>query len=70
MRAPYTDPQRAEREFDTTFSVEVEKYERCQFCSTKLIFNHDLNLSHFQVIETGRCPGCGVTLNPKKYTLQ
>ena len=31
---------------------------------------HDLNISYLQVIETSRCPGCGVAPHPKKFTLQ
>ncbi len=44
-------------------------YECCAFCNTKLVFTHDLNLSYFQVLETSRCPGCGVTMRPRKFTL-
>lgn len=47
----------------------MEKLERCSFCNSRLIFNHDLNLSVLQVVETSRCSGCGVTMLPKKFTL-
>ena len=46
-----------------------EKFERCSFCNSKLLFSHDLNLSYFEVVESSRCPGCGVTMRPKKFTL-
>jgi len=71
MKSPYTriDAQR-ESEAETVKSIQVEKYERCSFCNSKIIFSHDLNLTYLEVIETGRCPGCGVAMNPKKFTLQ
>lgn len=47
----------------------IAKYERCSFCNSKLLFTHDLNLSYLQVIENSRCPGCGVTMRPRKFTL-
>lgn len=50
-------------------SVQKDKYERCTFCHSKLVFSHDLNISYFLVIETSRCPGCGVTMHPKRFTL-
>lgn len=49
--------------------VNREDYDRCNFCGTKLLYNHDLNLPTFEVVETSRCPGCGVTLSPKKFKL-
>lgn len=51
-------------------AIFIESYEKCGFCGSKLIFTHDMNLSFLQVIEVARCPGCGVTMNPKKFTLQ
>lgn len=47
----------------------VKKLEQCPFCDSKLLFTHDLNLSYLQVVETSRCPGCGVTMRPKTFTL-
>lgn len=72
MRTPFQriEPKEYESHGENPRSAVVEKYERCSFCNSKLIFSHDLNLSYLQVIETGRCPGCGVTIVPKKYTLQ
>ena len=72
MRTPFSriDPQEYDKECESQKAILMEKYERCVFCNSKLIFTHDLNLNFLQVIEVGRCPGCGVTLNPKKYTLQ
>ncbi len=72
MRTPFSriDPHEYEREVDSQRAMLMEKYERCNFCSSKIIFTHDLNVSYLQVTETGRCPGCGVSLTPKKYTLQ
>jgi hypothetical protein len=61
--------QHPENEPECVKAIEVEKYERCTFCSSKLVFSHDLNLNYFQVIETSRCPGCGVSMLPKKFTL-
>jgi uncharacterized protein with PIN domain len=72
MRSPFSriEPQEYERESESSKLLVMEKFERCAFCNSKLIFSHDLNLSYLQVIETGRCPGCGVSMSPKKYTLQ
>lgn len=72
MRTPFNarEIQGHEGEPDHLKCVSVEKYERCSFCNSKLIFTHDLNISYLQVIETSRCPGCGVSMNPKKFTLQ
>lgn len=72
MRSPFSriEPQDYERENDGAKVLVMEKFERCAFCNSKLIFSHDLNLSYLQVVETGRCPGCGVSMLPKKYTLQ
>ena len=61
----FTEEDQPER----LFSVQMEKYERCTFCHSKLVFTHNLNITFFQVIETSRCPGCVVTMNPKKFTL-
>lgn len=72
MRSPFNpmELQQNEGEPETIRSILQEKYERCSFCNSRLVFSHDLNLQHLQVIETSRCPGCGVTANPKKFTLQ
>ena len=70
MRTPFNRPDANEQEPDYLHAVNVEKYERCTFCNSKLVFSHDLNISYLQVIETSRCPGCGVTAHPKKFTLQ
>lgn len=72
MRTPFTRIETQHREGDpeSVSCVNQERYERCTFCNSKLIFTHDLNLNYLEVIETGRCPGCGVSLNPKRFTLQ
>lgn len=72
MKSPYSRPdiQRSEGEIEPVKSIVVEQYERCHFCNSKIVFSHDLNLTYLEVIETGRCPGCGVAMNPKKFTLQ
>lgn len=59
----------AENTPEATKTSVVEKLERCSFCNTKLLFSHDLNLSYLQVVESSRCPGCGVTMRPKTFTL-
>lgn len=59
-----------ELEPESLKAVFIETYEKCTFCGSKLIFSHDMNLGFLQVIEVARCPGCGVTMNPKKFTLQ
>jgi hypothetical protein len=71
MSNPYTRPSALanENEPETVKVVVREKYERCAFCNSKLLFNHDLNLHHFEVIETSRCPSCGVSMTPKKFSL-
>lgn len=72
MRTPYNRMalNQQETEPETVKCVMLEHYDRCHFCGSKLVFNHDLNLSILQVIETSQCPGCGVSMNPKKFTLQ
>lgn len=50
-------------------AVMLQKYERCNYCHTKLLFTHDLNLSYLEVVECSRCPGCGVSMAPRKFTL-
>jgi len=72
MRSPFNANSifGVESEPEQVKSIFVEKYERCSYCNSKLVFAHDLNVSFCQVIETSRCPGCGVTMHPKKYTLQ
>lgn len=72
MRTPFSiqEIQNTASEVDHSKCLSVEHYERCSFCNSKLIFTHDLNLSYLQVIETSRCPGCGVAPHPKKFTLQ
>ena len=71
MRTPFVKMQsHNESEPETLRAIVVEKYERCSFCNSKLVFSHDLNLSYLQVVETGQCPGCGVAIAPKKFTLQ
>jgi uncharacterized protein with PIN domain len=72
MRTPFsvTDIQNSHNEADAAKCMSVEHYERCSFCNSKLIFTHDLNISYMQVVETSRCPGCGVAPHPKKFTLQ
>lgn len=73
MRTPYSriDPHEYEKDGAEASKspLVVERLERCNFCNSRLVFSHDLNISYLQVIETGRCPGCGVTMVPKKYTL-
>ena len=71
MRTPFNRMSLTnnDNEPDTVKSVMVEKYERCSFCSSKLVFSHDLNLSYLEVVESGQCPGCGVAVHPKKFTL-
>lgn len=70
MSTPYTRPSvTQENEPETVKVVVRERYERCAFCNSKLLFNHDLNLHQFEVIETSRCPSCGVSMTPKKFPL-
>lgn len=72
MRSPYNSSEISpnENEPDTIRCIMMEKYERCSFCNSRLVFSHDLNIQYLHVIETSRCPGCGVTTNPKRFTLQ
>lgn len=69
MNSPFTQPNlmSPENEPETVKSILLEKYERCSFCNSRLLFNHDLNLMLFEIVETSRCSGCGVTMNPRKY---
>lgn len=69
MRMPITPMEYSENDIEQVKMLLREHYERCSFCSTKLIFSHDLNLSYFQVVESSRCPGCGVTMRSQKFTL-
>jgi hypothetical protein len=48
----------------------IERFEKCPYCHSKLIFTHDLNLQSFEVTENGRCSGCGMHTNPRKHSLQ
>ncbi len=70
MRTPFSreEIQKAETE-EASQQRNAENYGRCSFCNSKLIFTHDLNLGYLEVVETGKCPGCGVAMNPKKFTL-
>ena len=72
MKSPYslTDIQRPENEAEPVKCVSLDRYERCGFCQSKIVFSHDLDMTYLEVIEKGRCPGCGVSLNPRKFTLQ
>ncbi|NBX92720.1 MAG: hypothetical protein EB078_12935 [Proteobacteria bacterium] len=72
MSSPYVrqDADLKENEPETLKAIFIETYEKCSFCNSKLVFTHDLNLGYLQVVEVARCPGCGVTMNPKKFTLQ
>jgi len=47
----------------------ADRFERCAYCNTKLLFTHDLNLTNLEVTENGRCPACGVHTQPRKHTL-
>lgn len=48
----------------------IARFEKCPYCRSKLLFTHDLNLEHLEVVENSRCSGCGMHTNPKKHTLQ
>ncbi len=69
MKSPYVRIETNPQEADVIKATSVQAYERCNYCSSKLVFTHDLNISFLQVIEVGKCPGCGVSLHPKKFTL-
>jgi DNA-directed RNA polymerase subunit RPC12/RpoP len=73
MRTPYLTVDSATLDGNNVEEVTdltAEKFERCNYCNTKLLFTHDLNLSYFEVTENCRCPGCGVTKTPQRFTLQ
>jgi len=73
MASPYSRPSldRSENDPHPTGSVHhVDGYGRCGYCGSKLVYSHDLDLSHLEVIETGRCLGCGVAAHPERHTLQ
>ncbi len=72
MRSPYTrvESSTLDGSTDDINCLTPEQFERCTYCNTKLLFTHDLNLSYFEVIENCRCPGCGVTKTPQRFTLQ
>ncbi|MBY0370824.1 hypothetical protein K2X33_09075 [bacterium] len=72
MRSPYTRVENSTLDGtgeEVNYQV-PEPFERCVYCNTKLLFTHDLNLSYLEVIESCRCPGCGVTKAPQRFTLQ
>ena len=71
MNLPFTppDPHSPENEPENIRAILLEKYERCSFCNTRLLFNHDLDLQVLEVVETSRCPGCGVSMTPKKFRI-
>ena len=71
MSSPYCQPEEiTDGETEQGPKVVTEKYERCSFCNSRLLFSHELDLHSFEVIESSRCPGCGVSMTPKKFTLQ
>jgi uncharacterized protein with PIN domain len=72
MRTPYTrvDASTLDGSGEEAGLLTAEQFERCTYCNTKLLFTHDLNLGYFEVIENCRCPGCGVTKTPRRFTLQ
>lgn len=71
MRSPYlrVDESSLEGNGEEVLFT-LNQFERCSYCNTKLLFTHDLNLSYFEVVENCRCPGCGVTKSPQRFTLQ
>ncbi len=72
MRTPLHRTESSSLHEETDLQSEgilLEKYERCAYCNTKLLFTHDLNLSYLEVVECSRCPGCGVSMAPRKFTL-
>ncbi len=72
MRSPYlrVDASTLDGNAEEIALMNPEQFERCNYCNTKLLFTHDLNLSYFEVTENCRCPGCGVTKTPQRFTLQ
>lgn len=72
MRSPYlrVDSTVLDGNAEDNLAFSPEQLERCGYCNTKLLFTHDLNLHYFEVIENCRCPGCGVTKSPQRFTLQ
>jgi DNA-directed RNA polymerase subunit RPC12/RpoP len=73
MRSPYlrVDASTLDGNAEENLAfMNTEQFERCTYCNTKLLFTHDLNLSYFEVTENCRCPGCGVTKTPQRFTLQ
>lgn len=48
----------------------IAKFESCPYCHSRMLFTHELNLEHLEVIENGRCSGCGMHTNPRKHSLQ
>jgi|GEM_PF-1199328 len=72
MKSPFlqvSEPGR-ENDFESVRCIDINTYDRCAFCHSKLVFSHDLNMTHAAVIETSNCPSCGASMNPKKFTLQ
>ncbi len=72
MRTPYlrVDASTLDGTHEEMGLMTVEQFDRCVYCNTKLLFTHDLNLSYLEVVENCRCPGCGVTKSPQRFTLQ
>lgn len=72
MRTPFLPVESTTLEGNPEGSdlLATEQFSRCAYCNTKLLFTHDLNLHFFEVIENCRCPGCGVTKSPQRFTLQ
>jgi len=72
MRSPYTrvESSTLDGNCEQVNYMAAEQFERCHYCNTKLLFTHDLNLSYFEIVENCRCPGCGVTKTPQRFTLQ
>ncbi len=69
MKTPYSKLATHEDETNLLSLMTIDQYQRCHYCHTELILDHELNLTLFQVIENSHCPGCGVHLKPRSYSL-
>jgi len=48
----------------------LEKMQRCNYCNTKLVFAHEIDLEFLEITENSKCLGCGATRETKKFSIQ
>ncbi len=72
MRSPYLPVEEStlENSSGDFENFKAESRDQCGYCNSRLLYTHELNLSLFEVVESCRCSGCGVTKTPQRFSLQ